>query len=81
MAPYAIPIPYPVAIPDFFLKMITSREGTDRVITVCAACHKVRDDHGHWQLLGETILEQVNCRLSHSICPKCMRELYPEYVD
>ena len=81
MAPYAIRMPYPVTIPDFFRKMLTSREGTDRVITVCAACHNVRDDHGRWQLLEAAILAQVDCQMSHSICPKCMRELYPEYVD
>ena len=81
MALYTIPMPYPATTPDFFLKMLTSREGTDRLITVCAACYDVRDDHGSWHPLEETILAQFNCRLSHSICPTCMRKLYPEYVN
>ncbi|MBN1137757.1 MAG: hypothetical protein JXM73_14310 [Anaerolineae bacterium] len=81
MALYTIPTPYPTTIPDFFRNMLASREGTDRLITVCAACYQVRDDHGCWQPLGEAVLAQVNCRLSHSICPTCMHKLYPEYVN
>ena len=81
MTLYAIRMHTPVIVPDFFAKMLASREGTDSVISVCAACHSVRDDRSRWQPLGEDILSQVECRVSHSICPKCMRELYPEYVD
>ena len=50
-------------------------------LPICANCKKIRDDEGYWQQVEEYIQDRTNAQFSHSICPDCMRKLYPEYCD
>ena len=51
------------------------------LLPICARCKKIRDDKGYWQSVEEFISEHSEAHLSHSLCPKCVEELYPEMVD
>jgi DNA-binding response OmpR family regulator len=48
------------------------------IIPICAACKKIRDDQGGWQQMEVYIAEHSDAEFSHSICPGCMKELYPQ---
>lgn len=48
------------------------------LITACANCRKVRDDHGEWQRMERYIQAHTNARFSHGLCPDCATELYPD---
>ena len=47
-------------------------------IPICSGCKKIRDDEGYWQQVETYIQERSDAQFSHSICPKCAEELYPE---
>lgn len=47
-------------------------------IPICANCHKIRDDAGYWQKVEQYIQDRTEATFSHSICPDCVSELYPE---
>jgi CheY-like chemotaxis protein len=51
------------------------------IIPICAACKKIRDDQGYWQQLEGYINDHSNAKFSHSICPACAKELYPEQYE
>jgi PAS domain S-box-containing protein len=51
----------------------------NRLLPICASCKKIRDDNGYWQQVEEYICEYSGIQFSHSICPACMKKLYPDY--
>jgi PAS domain S-box-containing protein len=50
------------------------------LLPICASCKKIRDDQGYWQKLEVFVRDHSQAEFSHSICPDCMRLLYPEYA-
>jgi len=50
------------------------------IIPICSFCKGIRDDEGYWKRLEEYMVEMTEAEFSHSICPKCMEEQYPEMV-
>ena len=49
------------------------------LLPICSSCKKIRDDKGYWNQIETYILEHSEAEFSHSICPECFDELYPEY--
>jgi len=50
------------------------------IIPICASCKQIRDDKGYWSQVERYISDHTNAEFSHGICPKCMKELYPEFA-
>ena len=50
-------------------------------IPICAACKKIRDDQGYWNQIEAYVQEHSNAEFSHSICPDCIKELYPDLYE
>ena len=48
------------------------------LLPICAACKKIRDDNGYWKQIEEFIRTHSDAEFTHSFCPDCMRNLYPE---
>ncbi len=48
------------------------------LIVVCANCGKVRRDTGQWTRVVGFSTSDAQLRLSHTTCPTCTQELYPE---
>ncbi len=48
------------------------------LLPICANCKKIRDDKGYWNRLESYIREHSKAEFSHSICPECVKKLYPE---
>lgn len=51
------------------------------LLPICAKCKKVRDDEGYWQSVEKYISQRTEAKFTHSICPDCLQELYPEYYQ
>jgi PAS domain-containing protein len=51
------------------------------LLPICASCKKIRDDGGYWQNLEQYVTAHSEAQFSHSLCPDCIKKLYPEYVD
>lgn len=48
-------------------------------LPICASCKKIRDDKGYWNQIEAYISDHSEAEFSHSICPECVKKLYPEY--
>ncbi len=48
------------------------------MLPICANCKMVRDDKGYWKQIESYIRDHSEAEFSHSICPACVRKLYPE---
>jgi len=46
-------------------------------LPICAKCKKIRDDVSQWVEIEAYIRHHTDVEFSHSICPTCMKELYP----
>ena len=51
------------------------------LLPMCARCRKVRNDRQVWQRLEEYIEENAGTRLTHSLCPECLKKDFPEYTQ
>ncbi len=51
------------------------------MLPICANCKKIRDDDGYWQNVESYIARHSDTKFSHSICPDCIRKLYPELSE
>ena len=49
------------------------------LLPICASCKRIRDDKGYWNQIEAYIRDHSEADFSHSICPECMKKLYPEY--
>ena len=65
-------------------KLLASRREVkelSRLLPICAACKKIRDDSGQWHELETYIKDHSESDFSHGICPDCAKKLYPEYSE
>lgn len=51
------------------------------LLPICSVCKKIRDDTGYWNSVETYIADHSEADFTHSICPVCARELYPELFD
>lgn len=51
------------------------------LIPICASCKKIRDDQGYWEQIEVYIRDHSDAQFSHSLCPECVKTLYPELKD
>ncbi len=49
------------------------------ILPICMHCHKIRNDNEAWERLESYIAEHSEAQFSHSVCPQCLQEHYPEY--
>ena len=50
------------------------------LLPICASCKKIRDDKGYWNQIESYLLEHTDAKFSHSLCPDCMKKLYPDFT-
>ncbi len=48
------------------------------ILPICAWCKKIRDDSQFWTSVEEYIGKHSEVKFSHSICPECFAEKYPD---
>ena len=48
------------------------------LIPICSSCKNIRDDSGYWEHLETYITHHSDAEFTHSICPKCAKQLYPD---
>jgi hypothetical protein len=60
-----------------FYRRIRVLEG---FLPICANCKKIRHED-RWDQIEKYISDHSLAQFSHSICPDCMKELYPEVIS
>ncbi|MBI9104803.1 MAG: hypothetical protein JEY99_20470 [Spirochaetales bacterium] len=48
-------------------------------LPICSSCKRIRDDKGYWNQIESYIREHTDTEFSHSLCPECATEMYPDY--
>lgn len=51
----------------------------DEMLPICASCKSIRDHDGAWNILENYISEHSEAEFTHSLCPNCLRLLYPDH--
>ena len=51
------------------------------LLPICASCKKIRDDKGYWNQIETYIGQHSDANFSHSICPSCVKALYPQIAE
>jgi hypothetical protein len=51
------------------------------IVPICMYCKTIRDDQGYWNQLEHFITEHSEAQFSHSICPKCFKEHFPDEAE
>lgn len=46
----------------------------------CAQCGRVRDAVGRWHRVAPLPASYADDLVTHTICPSCLKELYPEFI-
>ncbi|MBT3233428.1 MAG: response regulator [Calditrichaeota bacterium] len=62
-------------------KAISEVKTLKGLLPICAHCKKIRDDKGTWQHVEVYIRDRSQADFTHSICPICTEELYPEFYN
>jgi hypothetical protein len=61
-----------------FMKTARENKTLRGLLPICAHCKHVRDDDGYWHQVEVYVRDRTEAEFSHGICPKCMKELYPD---
>jgi len=48
------------------------------IIPICSFCKKIRNDEGYYEEVEEYISKNTDADFSHTICPECLKEYYPD---
>lgn len=48
------------------------------LLPICASCKKIRNTEGRWEKLESYIHQHSEANFTHSICPDCVKRLYPD---
>ena len=50
------------------------------LLPICASCKNIRNDDGYWIQLESYLTSHSDLNFTHSICPDCVKKLYPEFT-
>ena len=50
-------------------------------LPICSKCKKIRNIENQWEQMEKYITQHSLALFSHSICPDCARELYPDLYE
>ena len=62
-----------------FMKLYKRIRFLEGFITICARCKKIRNLEDKWEQMEKYIEQHSLAQFSHSICPDCARQLYPDF--
>jgi ABC-type transport system involved in cytochrome bd biosynthesis fused ATPase/permease subunit len=51
------------------------------IIPICSYCRKIRNDEGYYEVVEKYIMEHSEAVFSHTYCPECFAEHYPDYIE
>lgn len=61
-----------------YKEALTKVKRLEGILPICSFCSKVRDEDDKWSPIDSYIHERTEAQVSHSICPDCAQEHYPD---
>jgi len=65
-----------VGIRDRLLQ--TEVQALEGLLPICSYCKKIRNEEDKWEAIESYVSERSEAKFSHSLCPDCLNEYYPE---
>ena len=59
------------------LEDVTELSQLRSILPICAKCKKIRDSNDYWESVDTYLRAHENITFTHSLCPDCAQELYP----
>lgn len=69
------------ALIAIFKRSAEAAGGQYSFMTLCSVCKKIKKADTGWAALPEDIASLIAERVSHGICPDCLRKLYPNIAE
>jgi hypothetical protein len=57
------------------------RKTLSGLLPICSHCKRIRDDAGYWSQVESYVSKYSEAEFSHSLCPSCLLEHYPEHAE
>lgn len=73
-----------MAINDMLAQLETALNDLNTLsglLPICCHCKSIRDDKGYWSKLETFISKRSDAQFSHSLCPNCLKTLYPKAYE
>ena len=51
------------------------------ILPLCSYCKRIRDDSGSWEQVDTYLQKHSGADISHSLCPDCIKEHYPQIAE
>jgi transcriptional regulator with GAF, ATPase, and Fis domain len=51
------------------------------LIPMCMSCKSIRNDKGYWTKVESYLTQNAEVKVSHALCPDCLRKIYPELAE
>lgn len=51
------------------------------ILKICASCKRIQNEKGEFEPVEKYMSDRSAVLFSHSLCPECMKKLYPEFAD
>ncbi len=51
------------------------------LLPICSGCKQIETDNGGWERIETYITKRSEAAFSHTMCPDCLRKLYPEIAE
>ncbi len=70
---------------DELEKALTHIKTLEGLLPICANCKKIRVDDDNpkdqksWSQIEAFLTKKTNAQFTHTICPECMKKLYPDF--
>jgi transcriptional regulator with GAF, ATPase, and Fis domain len=49
------------------------------MVSICSNCKSIRDTKNNWHPIEHYLIRHPEADFTHSLCPKCLNTLYPEF--
>jgi len=51
------------------------------LLPICSSCKKIRTENNDWEHIETYLAKSHNLDFTHSLCPECIKKLYPEVAE
>ena len=62
---------------DYLMELQALRD----LVPICSNCKSIRDKQENWHPIEHYLIRHPEAEFSHSICPECMKKLYPDFAE
>ncbi len=51
------------------------------LVPICSGCKSIRDKENVWHPIEKYLINHPKADFTHTLCPKCLKDLYPDFYE